>query len=340
MAHELHLFHVEEGESLEGAAERVLRPLGPHEAPTPLSPFEERRRAYLVTYIRTAAPTLAETDVEAAIRATGLTDERALWQFRRVEFLDKRADGTGVLITVHARHITIHIPDRPQCDGDAPATIKLVRRVCATLTGRGQMRIVDLKAGREATIANEPDRLIAEPGDCGGTVETECAGPVDVEVADSKEAQGVSRRGYGGELGRPVEPPSSTIAAQAPSHERSTAFIPRGKSQRQRLHEKHPASRTRFLIAPEFLMLGGIVGLGLVFVGQIFERPRTWGRAGVVLLGVDLALFTLLVFTSPSRNRRWRAWRRAGCCLECGYSRKGLPESADCPECGAPSAYV
>jgi len=87
-------------------------------------------------------------------------------------------------------------------------------------------------------------------------------------------------------------------------------------------------------------MLGVVAGMGLVFVGLIFKHPRPWVLAGLVLMVVCIACFAVLVLLTPTRHKGWRAWRRAGCCLECGYSRKGLAIESDCPECGAPSQYA
>lgn len=79
--------------------------------------------------------------------------------------------------------------------------------------------------------------------------------------------------------------------------------------------------------------------IGTVWVGEPLAVGHTryplrpvW-RNFVLNAAAYAAILVAAVETLLFAVRRWR--RERGGCLKCGYSREGLAENAECPECGA-----
>jgi hypothetical protein len=54
-------------------------------------------------------------------------------------------------------------------------------------------------------------------------------------------------------------------------------------------------------------------------------------------LWIPALLFTVFTRATLRNHRRHAERARAGQCVRCGYSRLGLANSTQCPECGAPA---
>ena len=76
-----------------------------------------------------------------------------------------------------------------------------------------------------------------------------------------------------------------------------------------------------------------IIGGRRVAVDQMYipEKPR-YSSFSIPLVSTTILLLILCAALNVKRYTSWRR-KRAGCCVECGYSLKGL-DGGVCPECG------
>lgn len=305
-----------DGESPRDAAARLLgeRVI----APESIDKYDKNRIGFMVSMVRTIAPTLVEHDLIARASVMGITDAGALAKLQRVEFLDPPEEPMGISVTVAHRFATIRVSESAP---DRAAAVDLAREIASALVRGAQLRAFDPASGQEVRIAAKGEGLSV---------------PL-AETASSTTAQSISLSGDSPDSS--ASPWSGTSLQQSvPS---AQGFIVKGRSvSQEKFDSQRVRDRARLTPILWSVMLLPVLAGGLMAGGFLGGEYRWLWQLGLWVLTAFAVVAFVAIGLSIRESWRVRDWRRRRCCPNCGYSRRGLREASNCPECGAPSPDV